>query len=150
MVDSPSRSRSVARRNHALWIGPLLTFAGMVSYFQYFVRFPLLRDFPWVNLPAVLLGLGLSAWGLWQAFSRGSRWWLKLLGGLGTAFSLLIAGLFCAYVFSISYALPAAPSVVLEQGQAPEFVLRDHTGREVRLADFRGSRVVLVFYRGHW
>ena len=43
-------------RNHALWLGPLISVAGTVSYFQFFARFPALRDFPWINLPLVVIG----------------------------------------------------------------------------------------------
>ena len=51
-------------RNLYAWIGPLVVLAGTVSYFVYFFRFPVLRDFPWVNLPLVALGLLISARGL--------------------------------------------------------------------------------------
>jgi len=48
------------RRNHAIWLGPIVTFAGAVSYFLYFARFPSLRDVPWVNLPIVAGDVRLS------------------------------------------------------------------------------------------
>ena len=68
----PSRSSSVhstiramsGRRNHAAWIGPLVVFTGAVSYFLVFVRFPTVRDVPWVNLPWVAIGLVISFVGL--------------------------------------------------------------------------------------
>ena len=81
MVASPARRRSLAI--HGLWLGPLLTFTGMITYFQVFARFPVLRDFPWVNLPVVMLGLGLTVGGMWIAFSRPTRLWVRRVGSLG-------------------------------------------------------------------
>ena len=137
-------------RNHALWLGPLIAFAGMVSYFEFFARFPALRDFPWVNLPLVLIGLALSLGGFWGAYTRGSRGWVKVAGSLGVAFSLLMSGFLILYVFSISNSLPAERAATAAIDQAPDFALEDATGRVHRLGDYRGSKVVLVFYRGHW
>ena len=142
--------RDHAPRNHALWLGPLITFAGMFSYFSLFARFPPLRDFPWVNLPMVLIGLALSVVGFSRAFTRGSGWWVKVAGSLGLALSLLFGGFLIVYVFAISYSLPAASAIATALEQAPDFSLEDSKGRMHRLSDYRGSKVVLVFYRGHW
>jgi len=137
-------------RNHALWLGPLVAFGGMVSYFQFFVRFPTLRDFPWVNLPLVLIGIALSLGGFWGAYVRGSRWPVKLAASLGLALSLLFGGFLIAYVFGISNSLPSTTLITRSLEQAPDFALEDSAGRVHRLSDYRGSKVVLVFYRGHW
>jgi hypothetical protein len=137
-------------RNHALWLGPVIAFVGVVSYFQFFARFPALRDFPWVNLPLVLVGIALSLGGLWGAHVRGSRWPVKAAAGLGLASSLLFGGFLIAYVFGISNSLPAATATTRALVQAPDFELEDAAGRVLRVSDYRGSKVVLVFYRGHW
>jgi len=137
-------------RNHALWLGPVIAFAGMVSYFQFFARFPTLRDFPWVNLPLVLVGIALSLGGFWGAYVRGARWPVKVAASLGLASSLLFGGFLIAYVFGISNALPATTSTTRAIEQAPDFELEDAEGRVHRLSDYRGKKVVLVFYRGHW
>jgi hypothetical protein len=142
-----ARSRS---RNHALWLGPLTAFVGMVSYFEVFARYPTLRDFPWVNLPLVVVGLAWSALGVWRSFSRGARVWVKLAGSLGLAVSLLCSGFLMVYVFGISYSLPDPTAATLSMDLAPDFALEDSEGRLHRLSDYRGRRVVLVFYRGHW
>ena len=138
------------RWNLAAWLGPVLTFAGMVSYFTLFARFPPLRDFPWVNLPLVLAGMALSILGLVRSVRCGSRWWARGLAGLGLALSLLLGGFFVAYVFVLSYALPAPTTTAASLDVAPDFELPDAHGVMHRLSDYRGSRVVLVFYRGHW
>ncbi len=52
------------QRNHLVWLGLLISLVGLVSYFTFSARFPVLRDFPWLNLPMVLVGLGVSIWAL--------------------------------------------------------------------------------------
>ena len=135
------------RRNHLVWIGPLVTFVGMVSYFLVFVRWPVLRDFPWVNLPLVLAGLVVS----WVALGRRVRGSVvsNLLAWSGLVFSTLVAGLFCFYVFHFSSTLPDS-TATLQLEQAPGFSLSDQHGEVVRLADMRGENVILVFFRGFW
>ncbi len=138
------------RRNHLTWIGPLVAFAGVVSYFEVFARFPPLRDFPWVNLPLTLLGLALSALGLWRASRAAEVYRGKVLGSLGFAFSLLLAAALVWYVFSFTYTVPPPTEATLALVDAPDFALAASTGDTVRLSDFRGRKVVLVFYRGFW
>ncbi len=138
------------KRNHLIWVGLLITAVGAVSYFSFFARIPALRDFPWVNLPLVALGAVLSALAVARAFRRPERYRGKLLGALGLALSLLLAGLFAFYVFYLSYQLPAATARATELVEAPGFALTAADGGTVRLADYRGRKVVLVFYRGFW
>jgi len=138
-----------SKRNHFIWLGPVLTFVGGLSYFMFFARFPTLRDFPWINLPLVLAGLALSAFGVWRAFARPGILG-KLLGSVGLLISLGLATLFGWYVFGLSYGLPQPTQASLTLQQAPAFTLTDHDGSPVRLEDLRGRKVVLTFYRGHW
>ncbi len=137
------------RRNHLLWIGPLVTFLGGVSYFLYFARIPALRDVPWLNLPLVLGGLVLSLVAAGRGFSARSPYRGKVLGSLGAVFSLLVAGLFTMYIFVWSFGLPD-PGETVALGAAPDFTLNDQHGVPVSLAALRGRKVVLTFYRGHW
>ncbi len=138
------------KRNHLIWIGLLVTFASVVSYFEVFARFAPLRDFPWVNLPLVLLGAGLSTLGMKPALENAATLRSRLLVGAGFTLSVLLAALFVAYIFWITYLLPAPSDVALGLIQAPDFALTSNTGETVRLSDFAGRRVVLVFYRGFW
>ena len=138
------------RRNHLLWLGPLLTAGAAISYFTYFARFPALRDFPWVNLPLVLAGEALSAIGLWRPWARRPIYRGRLLGALGLAGSSLLASAFVLYVFVISTWMPAPSARALALDIAPDFTLEDQAGRPVHLADFRGRKVILTFYRGYW
>jgi len=146
----PSMNVDRPPRNHALWLGPLVTIAGMVSYFLFFARFPVLRDFPWINLPMVVIGMGLSLLGFWGAYIRGSRRWVRVAGSFGLAVSLVSGGALFVYVFAYSNSLPAASATTTTLELAPDFALEDSAGRVHRLSDYRGSKVVLVFYRGHW
>lgn len=138
------------RRNHAIWLGPAVTFSGAVSYFTVFVRYPTLRDFPWVNLPLVLLGVALSAFGLLRAFRRSPVFGGKRLGTAGFTLSLILGGLFVFYVFSFSYRLPDPTLTSRTLSDVQDFSLSDHRGRPFHLGELRGRKVVLIFYRGHW
>jgi hypothetical protein len=138
------------RRNHAVWVGPCLTFLGAVSYFTVFVRFPVLRDVPWANIPLVLGGVGLSVVGLWRAWCRPSVFRGKRLGTVGFVVSLILGALFFTYVFHYSYRLPEPTQATLALHDLEDFSLTDHLGRTFRLGDLRGRRVVVVFYRGYW
>jgi hypothetical protein len=131
-----------SRRNHAVWIGVLISLIGLVSYFTFFARFPALRDFPKINLPLVLIGLAVSAWGLWR---RRSLW---SIGGF--VLSAACAGMLAFYVFVLSYGLPRSEAVIQVGAAAPGFSLPDQEGRTTTLEDYRGSSLVLVFYRGFW
>lgn len=133
-----------------VWSGPLLVFLAAVSYFLFFARYPILRDFPWVNLPIVLLGLVISFIGLRRAFHPARSILSKVTSGIGFLFSLAVTLLFGAYVFHLSYQLPSATNKAQVREAAPEFALPDSSGSAVRLSSLRGKKVVVVFYRGHW
>ncbi len=134
---------------HAVWLGPVLTFAAFISYFLIFVNVPALRDFPWVNLPLVIAGVVLTILGLRQSWG-GASLWSRLFQGTGLVASLFFAALFLAYIFVISNQVPEPTEKTLALNQAPAFSLQDANGATVQLDDFRGKRVILVFYRGHW
>jgi hypothetical protein len=148
-VRDPS-AEPARRRNHAIWLGPAVTFCGAVSYFTVFVTYPGLRDFPWVNLPLVLVGVALSSLGLWRAFRRSSVFGGKRLGAVGFTLSLFLGGLFFFYVFLFSYQLPGPTPTSQTLSDIQDFDLIDHRGRAFRLGELRGRKVVLIFYRGHW
>ena len=134
---------------HALWLAPLITFIGFVSYYLVFVNIPALRDFPWVNLPLVAIGAALAIAGLLSGWKSGGRLKRSFLV-LGIVFSIAVAGLLFAYVFVISYQMPAASEATVALETAPNFTLNDANGEPVSLSDFRDQKVVLSFYRGFW
>ena len=130
--------------------GLVLTVFGALSYFLFFYRFPVLRDFPWVNLPLVIAGAVLTFLG-WRGVQRrdGGRP-RRVLASFGLAASLSLALLFCSYIFFLSYALPAADGAPRPGTLAADFSLPDQTGQVVQLADYHGDKLLLVFYRGSW
>jgi hypothetical protein len=138
------------RRNHLIWIGVVVTFLAAVSYFTFFAGFPALRDFPWVNLPLVGLGVLVSAWAVRRAYGRAKAYRGRILSVVGLALSGTLAAGFMTYVFWITYLLPSPTQTALDLVQAPDFALVSMNGETVRLGDLRGSKVVLVFYRGFW
>jgi hypothetical protein len=144
-----SRS-SMRRRNHAIWLGPLIVFTGAVSYFTFFAEFPVLRDFPWINLPIVLVGCGISFVAMRRAFSRAHIYRGKVLGSLSMIFSSLLTALFVGYIGYLSYQLPEPTKTTQSLSLAPGFVLNDQNGQEVSLEDFQGKKLIVTFYRGHW
>ena len=137
-------------RNNFAWIGPALTFAGVVTYFMWFARIPLLRDFPWVNLPLVVLGVALSFLGVKAVFGGKRPWSRKLAAAAGLVLAAALATLFIGYVFVLSSMLPDARQDTLAMARAPSAALTDPGGAVVDLSDYRGRKAVLVFYRGYW
>ena len=136
-------STARGRRERALaLIGALLSTTALISYFTLSVRIPSLRDSAWLNLLAVVIGLGLSI----AAVARRR----SVVSSAGLALSILWTAALFGFVFLLSEQLPS-PAAAVEVGEtAPAFELPDHSGKPVALSDFAGSRVVLVFYRGFW
>jgi hypothetical protein len=145
------------RWNHWLTGGFLLTLAAFLSYFMFFVRFPITRDVPWVNLllfagALVLLGIGLK-----RAYGQPESYRGKILGPILTFFSLAILGLFLVSNFWLSRQLPASKNAPAVGQRAPDFTLPDADGKPVTLSKLFGNVdggkdqwVLLVFYRGYW
>lgn len=134
---------------HAAWFGPLFTFVAFVSYFLVFAKFPITRDVPWISLPLVVLGFGLTVLGLRKNWA-GAGLWGRLFQGTGIVVSFFFLSLFLGYVFVISNQVPEPSSETLALKQAPDFELTDSEGNAVSLTDYRGNLVILTFYRGHW
>jgi len=147
---SPTSPKTGRWAQCAVWIGLVVTLFGVLSYFMYFAQFPNLRDIPYVNLPIVFCGLILAGSGCLVVLARGQGALRKTLAIVGFLLSLVLAGLFDFYVFSLSYQLPESPEAATTEKPAPDFMLLDQKERPVRLSGFRGTKVVLVFYRGHW
>lgn len=74
----------------------------------------------------------------------------KILGPLGLALVLAIAGLFHSHASSASFQLPAPTETARSMTAAPNFTLPNQDGKPVRLSEYRGKKVVLTFYRGYW
>lgn len=134
---------------HSFWLGPVLAFVGFVTYFIFFVRFPVLRDVPWVNLPIVILAAVFAVVGVGRAW-KGSHAVKRSLHVGGALFSVVVAGMLIFYVFSMSYQMPGLSETTEKLEKAPNFTLSDANGKKVSLSDFRGKKVIISFYRGFW
>ena len=58
------------RSNWFLWLGFLTTLVAFISYFLFFLQFPVTRDIPWVNYLLFALAALLLAIGLRRAFAK--------------------------------------------------------------------------------
>lgn len=150
MAASDETQASRLKRNHLVWLGPIVVFVGAISYFLYFVRFPDLRDFPWVNLPLVVLGAAISLVGVARSMTKGRSLLGKVFAIGGCLFSLALCGLFCFYIFSLSSQIPGPESIVKVESIVPSLSLKDQNGAVINLAENNGKKAVLVFYRGWW
>ena len=152
--------------NWQLWAGFLLSLFAFLSYPLLFVRFAITRDFPWFNLLLFAIAVGLLLFGVRRAFAsdRPHPIRSKILGGVVTAFSLLIVVAFIFTVFIWARMMPASHGAPQVGQQAPAFALNDTNGRQISLSELLSAPVdgragssaaapkgvLLIFYRGYW
>lgn len=141
------------RWNWCLWIGFLVVVIALFSY-EFFVRFPITRDFPWANLLLFGIGGALLGVGLFRAYGRPSLYRGKIFGLIFTLLSLLVFGLFAYALLYVVRQMPASAGAPKLGETAPDFTLADQDGKSVALHDLLRSSgtqaVVLIFYRGYW
>jgi hypothetical protein len=140
------------RWNLFAWIGFAVVLLAAFSYAFFFIRFPVTRDFPWVNLLLFVAGGWLLAMGLRRAFVQPERYRGKVSGVILTTLSLVIIGLFCYGIFGLTKGLPSPANAPRSGMQAPDFTLSDVNGKPVTLSGLLKSNraVLLIFYRGYW
>ena len=93
--------------NTFVWAGFAVVVLSVLSYFFFFLRFPATRDFPWVNLLLFAAGGCLLGIGLKRAFGQPARYRGKVSGIILSVLGLLIVGLFCYGMFSLTKDLPS-------------------------------------------
>jgi len=136
--------------NLPLWLGLIFVLAALFS-FEFFVQFPITRDFPWANL--LLFGVGgiFLVAGLVRAFGKPQVYRGKVFGSIFALLSLLGFSFFAYGAFYLVRQVPASTSAPRVGEKAPEFTLPDQNGKQVALADLLAGRAaLLIFYRGHW
>jgi len=149
----------MARRvvNWPIWLSVPLAVATLYSYPFVFVRWPVTRDVPWVNLLLGATAVTLAITGVRRSFGRG--WMAKTAGVVAAAATVAAVGLFVYKVLVLARELPASAHAPNVGQQAPEFTLADLNNQPVSLTSLRttpleGSRtprgVLLIFYRGYW
>ncbi len=151
------------RRNHFVWAGLLIVVVALLSYLPLFVRFPLTRDFPWVNLLLFVVGASFLGVGVRRAYRQPELYRGKVSSVVLGTLSVVIFGLFLFEIFYAVKQLPASGGAPRVGQKAPDFTLPDKDGKPVTLSALlsspsnsgAGSRektsaAVLIFYRGTW
>lgn len=133
-------------RNHAAWLGPLIAVPGFFSYWLYFSRWPVFRDFPWLNLLILLAAIGLSV----IAIRRATPGWGRRGSAAGLVFSSLLLGALSFYCFVLSYGLPDTARVADDGTRLPAITLASYDGTQIDVAEAAQDKLILVFYRGFW
>jgi hypothetical protein len=151
------------RLNWPIWLVLPLSAVTLFSYPLLFVRWPITRDIPWVNLLLLAATVGLVVVGLRRAFSGKGRWIVKSLSAIVAAASLYPCWLFVDAILIGPRRLPASAGAPQIGRKAPDFTLIDLNDKPTTLAQLltttmqgtdgaaRTPRgVLLIFYRGYW
>ena len=89
-----------------VWTGFLLCVVALFSYPFFFVRFPITRDFPWVNLVLYCVAGALIVVGLQRSFGIAGKRTSRIVGSILTVFSALVFALFIFVAFVFPRHLP--------------------------------------------
>jgi hypothetical protein len=137
--------------NWPIWVGLMIAVGGLFSY-EFFVQFPVTRDFPWVNLLLFAAAGTFLAVGLVRAFGRPQLYHGKIFGSIFAVLSLCLFALFAYGVFYEMRQVPPSTGAPHVGQKAPEFTLPDQNDEPMALVDLvSGAKaVVLIFYRGFW
>jgi hypothetical protein len=149
------------RWNVLVWAGSVVSIGSLVSYYLFFLRFPFVRDAPWLIFLLFFVGLGMSLAGLKRAFREPQVYRGKIIGTLCVALSLILGGLFAFGIFYYVRQLPASKGAPQVGQKAPDFTLPDQDGNPVTLSKLldspsgaegtdKAQAAVLIFYRGYW
>jgi hypothetical protein len=146
------------RLNWQIWTGFLLSLAAGLSYEFVFVRWPITRDFPWVNLILFAVAMVLLFLGLRRAFKPDKRIVSKIFSSVAGALGVLFFAGFLFGVFVFGRWLPASAGAPQVGQKAPDFTLTDSNNKPVTLAQLLTEpvnnkppkAVLLIFYRGYW
>jgi hypothetical protein len=144
--------------NWRLWAGFVLTIFSFLSYPFLFIDYPILRDFPWLNLLLFALALLLLILGLRRAFRPGRKAISKVSAVVVAALGVLVMALFIFIAFIEARRLPASAGAPQVGQKAPEFTVTDINNKTVALADLIAQPinnqppkgVLVIFYRGYW
>ena len=148
----------VRRWNWPLWAGFILNLLAFFSFFFFFARFPVTRDFPWANLLLFVIAEALLAIGLLRAFRQPQSYGGKIMGPVLSSLSALVLAGFVFVIFVFARRLPPASNAPHVGTKAPEFTLLDTNNKSTSLTELLTTPlngappkgVLLVFYRGYW
>jgi len=138
------------RWNWPLWIGFVLAIGGLFSY-EFFVQFPITRDFPWATLLIFAVGAALLLVGLFRAFGRPQLYRGKVFGSIFAVIALSLFAFFSYEIFYVLRQVPLSAQAPRIGGKAPEFSLPDQNRKTVALSELLSPNgALLIFYRGYW
>ena len=148
---------SLRRINWPLWLGFLVSVAGVFSYLAVFVWYPITRDFPWANLLLFAVAAVLLFVGVRRAFASERRR-SKIAASIVATLGVVLIALFLFVFFVGGRLLPASKGAPQVGQKAPDFSLNDANGKAVSLNELlttpingaASKGVLLVFYRGYW
>jgi hypothetical protein len=137
--------------NWPIWVGFVVAIAGGFSY-EFFARFPITRDFPWLNFLLFGVGIALLMVGLFRAFGRPQAYRGKIFGSIFAAIAVLLLAFFSYVILYVLHQVPASAGAPRIGQKAPDFFLLDQNGKPVGLGDLlsNSNGAVLIFYRGFW
>lgn len=146
------------RINWQIWTGFVLSLIAPLSYSLVFVRWPITREFPWVNLILFAIALVLLFLGLRRAFKPEKRRVSKIFSSLAAALGVILLAGFLFAIFVAGRWLPASAGAPQVGQKAPDFTLTDANDKPVTLAQLLAEPinnkpprgVLLIFYRGYW
>jgi hypothetical protein len=144
--------------NWQLWAGFALTLFSFLSYPFLFIDYPLLRDFPWLNLILFAFALVLLILGLRRAFRPGQKSIWRVSAVVVVTLGVLLMAFFIFIAFIEARRLPASAGAPQVGQKAPDFSVPDINNKPVTLAalltqpvnDKPPKGVLLIFYRGYW
>jgi hypothetical protein len=149
-ADGTSSTGMKRNWNWPIWVGFVVAVGGLFSY-EYFVRFPITRDFPWASLLLFGIGAVLLIIGLFRAFGRPQLYRGKILGSIFAVIALALFSFFSYKIFYVLKQVPLSAQAPRVGEKAPEFSLPDQNGKQVALSDLLSPNgAVLIFYRGYW
>jgi hypothetical protein len=144
-------------RYRVLWLGLLITIAGVLSNWLYFLGLPGQEIFPWINVLVPAAGLVVLLVAVRRAFVSPETSGGKILAPVFAIFSAVV---FAGSVWGLHHArdIPAASGAPRVGEKAPDFTLADEDGQATSLSQLLDSTgkaqlpkaVLLVFYRGFW
>ena len=146
------------RLNWKIWAGFVLSLVAGLSYEFVFIRWPITRDFPWVNLILFAAAMVLLFLGLRRAFKPDKRIVSKIFSSLAAAFGVVLLAGLLFMIFVMGSWLPRSLGAPQVGQKAPEFTLTDPNNKPVTLRQLLtepvnnkpSKGVVLIFYRGYW
>ena len=121
------------------WAGFALCVAAFVSYPTFFARYSITRDFPWLTLLLMALGLFLVASGVLRAIRQPDAYRGKIFGSVLGVLSVALVGLFLFGIFHLTRQLPASHGAPQVGQLAPDFTLPDSQGNNVTLSNLLNS-----------